>query len=464
MTYAPTQASITQHQSPPWFNNAKLGIFVHWGLYSVPAWAPLAGELGKVVEEKGWAYWFANNPYAEWYMNSLGIPDSATHRHHVQTYGQNFAYRDFATVFNQQVANWDPDQWATLFAQVGARYVVLTTKHHDGYLLWPSHTPNPFIQGYHAPRDLVGELTAAVRRQGMTMGLYYSGGLDWTFNNTVIQDRADFQHAIPQTQAYVNYANTHWRELIDRYQATVLWNDIAYPANTDLNELFAYFYNAIPDGVVNNRFRQHFDTRGGNTISDVHFDFDTPEYASFAQIRSRKWESCRGVGFSFGYNQLEGPAHYLTETDLIHSFVDIVSKNGNLLLNIGPMADGTIPPIQRDRLLALGNWLAVNGEAIYDTEPWHVADSTTDGGIPVRFTQKPGALYATLLGTPTESSFILKGVQLDPAATAHLLGRAGALTWQPQVDGIVLHLAQPLPPAVAHSFKLTPSPEAIKEV
>lgn len=461
MTYVPTQASIAQHQSPPWFNNAKLGIFVHWGLYSVPAWAPLSGELGKVAEEKGWAYWFANNPYAEWYMNSLGIPDSATQRHHVQTYGPNFAYRDFAATFNQQSAKWDPDEWASLFAQAGARYAVLTTKHHDGFLMWPSRTPNPFIQGYHSSRDLVGELAAAVRRQGMTMGLYYSGGLDWTFNNTVIQDIADFQQAIPQTQAYVDYANIHWRELIDRYQTTVLWNDISYPANTDLNELFADFYNTIPDGVVNNRFTQRFEIQEGNILSDVHFDFDTPEYASFAEIRSKKWESCRGVGFSFGYNQLEGPAHYLTETDLIHSFVDIVSKNGNLLLNIGPMADGTVPPIQRDRLLALGNWLAVNGDAIYDTEPWHVADGTTGGETPVRFTQKAGALYATLLGTPTGSSFILKGVRLDPAATVHLLGSQAALAWQPHDDGVVLKLAQPLPTAVAHSFKLSPSPQPI---
>lgn len=461
MSYAPTRASIEQHLSPPWFNNAKLGIFVHWGLYSVPAWAPLSGELGKVAEEKGWDYWFANNPYAEWYMNSLRIPGSPTQQHHAKMYGAKFAYRDFAYSFNQASASWNPDEWAELFCQAGARYVVLTTKHHDGFLLWPSRQPNPYIADYHATRDLVGELTAAVRRQEMAMGLYYSGGLDWTFNDKVIQDIADIPLAVPQSQAYIDYANNHWRELIDGYQTPVLWNDIAYPAGADLNELFAYYYNTIACGVVNNRFTQRFEIHEGNIVSDVHFDFETPEYASFAEIRAKKWESCRGVGFSFGYNQLEGPEHYLSEIDLIHSFVDIVSKNGNLLLNIGPMADGTIPPIQRERLCALGSWLNVNGEAIYDTQPWLKAEGVTDDGVPVRFTRKHGALYATLLGAPTGPSVVLKGLRLDPEAAVHLLGVDDGLAWQPCDDGVLIRLTEPLPNAVAHSFKLSPLPEPL---
>ena len=220
------------------------------------------------------------------------------------------------------------------------------------------------------------------------------------------------------------------------------------------------YYNTIACGVVNNRFTQRFEFRDGNIVSDVHFDFDTPEYASFAEIRSKKWESCRGVGFSFGYNQLEGPEHYLTETDLIHSFIDIVSKNGNLLLNIGPMADGTIPPLQRERC-ALGRWLSVNGEAIYDTEPWLKADGATESGIPVRFTQKHGAPYATLLGVPTGLTFTLKGLRLDPQAAVHLLGLDAALAWQPCDDGVMIRLLEPLPTAVALSLKLSPVPELI---
>ena len=258
-----------------------------------------------------------------------------------------------------------------------ARYAVLTTKHHDGFLLWPSPQPNPFIPGYHADRDLVGEFMQAVRGQGLTAALYYSGGLDWTFNDKVIQHIADFPLAVPQTQEYVNYANNHWRELIDRYETMILWNDIAYPANTDLNVLFADYYNRLPEGVVNNRFTQRFRMDETGIVSDNFYDFETPEYTSFAEIRQKKWESCRGIGASFGYNRREGADQHLTVEDLVRSFVDIVSKNGNLLLNVGPTAEGQIPDLQLERLLGLGRWLDVNGEAIFDTRPWQVAESRT---------------------------------------------------------------------------------------
>ncbi|MCB0075340.1 MAG: alpha-L-fucosidase, partial [Caldilineaceae bacterium] len=264
----------------------------------------------EILESGDWATWFANNPYAEWYMNSWRIEGSPTQQFHHEQFGKDFSYFDFAAQFNDAVEAWDPTAWADLFADVGARYVVLTTKHHDGFLLWPSRTPNPFIPGYHARRDLCADLRDAVTARGMTMAYYYSGGLDWTFNDTVIQDLADIPKAVPQQQAYVDYANAHWRELIDRYETMILWNDIAYPANTDLNVLFAEYYNKLPDGVVNNRFTQTFQMTESGIVSDNHFDFETPEYTSFREIREKKWESCRGIGASFGYNRAEGPAQY----------------------------------------------------------------------------------------------------------------------------------------------------------
>ncbi|MEZ4675825.1 MAG: alpha-L-fucosidase [Caldilineaceae bacterium] len=249
---------------------------------------------------------------------------------------------------------WQPDEWATLFKQVNARYVVLTTKHHDGFLMWPSETPNPHLPDYHASRDLVGELGDAVRAAGLRMAYYYSGGIDWTFNPQVVQHITDLQKAVPQMQTYVDYANAHWRELTDRYDTNILWNDIAYPKGADLNALFAEYYNKMPDGLVNNRFTQEFRMDEVGIVSDAHFDFETPEYTSFREIREKKWESCRGIGASFGYNRIEGPEQYQSVESLVRSLVDIVSKNGNLLLNIGPMADGTIPEMQRERLLGLG--------------------------------------------------------------------------------------------------------------
>ncbi len=464
--FEPTWESVTQHRAPAWFEDAKLGIFIHWGLYSVPAWAPTTGELTKVVAEEGWESWFTNNPYAEWYLNSIRIPDSPSHQHHIQTYGDKFSYDDFVPLFNQSVQQWDPGAWAALFRDVGARYVVLTTKHHDGFLLWPSQHPNPFKRDYFAHRDLVGELTEAVRSAGMRMGLYYSGGLDWTFNPVVIKDIADMIRAIPQQPDYVRYANNHWYELIARYEPSILWNDIAYPAAADLASLFAHYYNTVAEGAVNDRFTQEFNfaaTDVSEMMKSRHFDFRTPEYASFDTITRPKWEATRGIGFSFGYNQNEGPEAYLSVRELVHSFVDIVSKNGNLLLNVGPMADGTIPALQRERLEGLGTWLRRNGEAIFDTCPWVTAEGTTGDGLPLRFTQKRDTLYAIVLAQPQPGELLLKDLMAPEGAQLQLLGYAGALPWRQSPEGITVALPQKVVAELggdtpAFALSITPSP------
>ena len=261
----------------------------------------------------------------------------------------------------------------------------------------------------------------------MRMGLYYSGGLDWTFKDSIIRDFTTLYEAIPQTPDYVTYADAHWHELIDRYQPSILWNDIGYPAAANLPELFARFYNTVADGVINDRFIQHPSqlnaaTQETPTPTNTHFDYRTPEYTSYDQIMDIKWESTRGVGHSFGYNQTEGPEHHIPIDKLICLFVDIVSKNGNLLLNVGPMADGTIPDLQRERLEGLGAWLAVNGDAIFETHPWITADGRTTDGIDVRYTQKGDVLYATHLHTPHSKQVSIEGLIADPATKVQLLG------------------------------------------
>ncbi len=459
MTYQPTYESVSSHPVPEWFHDAKLGIFIHWGLYSVPAYAPNSGELSDILASGEWAKWFANNPYAEWYMNSYQIDGSPTQQYHREKYGADFDYKDFVPHFNEAIKAWNPDEWAQLFKQVNARYVVLTTKHHDGFLMWPSETPNPFLPGYHADRDLVGELGTAVRNEGLRMAYYYSGGVDWTFNPQVVQHIADLQKAVPQMADYVAYANAHWSELTDRYGTNILWNDIAYPKAADLNALFAEYYNKLPEGVVNNRFTQEFRMDDVGIVSDSHFDFETPEYTSFSEIRAKKWESCRGIGASFGYNQIEGPEQYQSVENLVRSLVDIVSKNGNLLLNIGPMADGTIPEMQRERLLGLGAWLDVNGEAIFGTRPWQTAEGKTDAGIDVRFTQKSDTLYATLLDTPKSNSFLLQGLRVAASTTIRLLGQDAPVTWRQRDEGVVVELHSALSAAPAHVLALIPKPE-----
>ncbi len=465
MAYDPSYPSLKQHAVPDWFGNAKLGIFVHWGLFSVPGWAPTTGDLDKVVEQQGWAAWFAQNPYAEWYQNSIKFENSPSRRYHTQTYGADTSYDDFVPMFNDAIKNWQPDAWADLFERAGARYAVLVTKHHDGFLLWPSAHGNPFKPGYQAARDIAGELTEAVRQRGLQMGLYYSGGLDWTFKPDLIHDFSSLFAAIPQDEAYVAYADAHWRELIEHYQPALMWNDIGYPAAADLPQLFADYYNAVPDGVINDRFRQAPSTDSqaapdpqAAPPANEHWDFRTPEYARFDQIMTTKWESTRGIGHSFGYNRNEGPEHYLPLDTLIRMFVDVVSKNGNLLLNVGPMADGTIPDLQRERLEGLGAWLAVNGAAIFDTRPWHAAEGQTQNGIDVRYTQKDDSLYATLLNTPSSNQVVVTGLHADPHSSVTLLGHEQPLAWTQDGTDLIITLPDAMPDAPAHSLQITPQP------
>ncbi len=225
--YTPDWDSLRAHQAPEWFHDAKLGIFVHWGLYSVPAWATPIGELGEVDFDQ----WFANNPYAEWYLNTLRLEGSPTEQHHRETYGEGFDYWDFVPQFNEAVTRWDPSSMASLFAEAGARYVVLTTKHHDGFTLWPSEVENPNLPPgrRRSDRDIAGELTAAVRERDMRMGFYYSGGLDWSFNPDPVRTMPDVWGTIIHNREFADYADSHWRELIRKYDPTILWNDIGYP-------------------------------------------------------------------------------------------------------------------------------------------------------------------------------------------------------------------------------------------
>ena len=440
--FEPNWHSLSTHKVPAWFENAKLGIFIHWGLYSVPAWAPTTGELGKVE----WNEWFKKNPYAEWYLNTLRIEGSPTYEHHIKTYGKNFDYYDFSRTFDQSVQKWDPNTWAALFKKVGARYVVLTTKHHDGFTLWPSRVANPKRpeRRLSPSRDLAGDLAAAVRAHGMKMGLYYSGGLDWTFTQDPITSRDDLQRMVPQSDEYARYADAHWRELIERYKPAVMWNDISYPKAGKVPEIFAEYYNTVPDGVINNRFSVEVS------------DFTTPEYAQYDKITEKKWEACRGLGFSFGYNQQEGPEQVIAPDKLIALLVDIVSKNGNLLLNIGPRPDGSISDIQTDRLRKLGQWLAVNGEGLFDSRPWARPGGKTPDGIDIRFTRKDDSAYAFLLDRPKSNQFAIPGVLAADGMRVQILGQTGESEWKQGGHDLVITSRAELPAQFA--VKLKPAP------
>ena len=340
---------------PRWFQDAGFGILIHWTAASVPAYAPVGASPFDLAATSGWEKAMAESPYVEWYQNSMAIADSPVQRHHEQVYG-DLPYHAFVTTFLEGIKHWNPAPWAELFSEAGARYVVLVTKHHDGVLLWPSGRPNPFRGGAWQPeRDVVGELADVVRSRGMRFGTYYSGGLDWTFGGLPITDLLSLIGAIPQTPEYLAYVDGHWHELIERYKPDILWNDIGYPDAADLDSLFAFYYDRVPDGVVNNRFDFVRQTSGA-----LHYDFLTPEYSTDADPSGRKWETCRGIGTSFGYNAQETEHDYLSTDALTAMLADVMSRGGNLLLNVGPMADGTIPPAQIERLRGIGRWLSMH--------------------------------------------------------------------------------------------------------
>ena len=442
--------AVTDHVAPEWFRNAKLGIFIHWGVFSVPAWAPPRCGGDKICDIDYSKFDAEDTPYAEWYLNSLRISGSRTSRHHVETYGKKFDYYDFIDDFERLSPSWKPDDWAALFASTGARYVIMVTKHHDGYRLWPSGVPNRQIQGRDltSRRDLVGEVSSAVRRQGMKMGLYYSSGLDWSYTKTPMIEVEDFPAVqAAQPQDYANYIDAQMRELITRYKPSILWNDINYPKIGSREQIIDFYYRTVPDGAVNDRF--------GNRPSD----FTTPEYKTYNAITPKKWETTRGIGDSFGYNLAEGEDRMISVPALIKMFVDVVSKNGNLLLNVGPRADGSIPSMQRNRLEALGTWLKVNGEAMFDTVPWIRAEGRTGQNYEVRFTQAPSAVYATLLMDKGGTSLTLKDLRLVPGSSIDVLGGPRGLLWR-QVDGdVVIDFARE-PAAVPVVLRLTPSERA----
>ncbi len=340
---------------------------------------------------------------------------------------------------------------ASLFAGAGARYVVLTTKHHDGFTLWPSEVENPNLPpGRRASaRDIVGELTSAVKAENMRMGFYYSGGLDWSFNPEPIDDIAKVRGTIIHTQEFADYADAHWRELIRKYDPTVLWNDIGYPEQADLASIVADFYNTHPDGLINNRFEI-----GKDGAPQRHHDFTTPEYARMDEITDFKWETCRGLGFSFGYNRAETQEHTIGEAELIHLLADIASKNGNLLLNAGPMADGTVPELQASRLCALGEWLGANGEAIYGTRPWNRASGETADGQPVRFTSKGASIYAIMLGQPKSRQVALDLGMPGGSAEVAVLGETRTAPATYANGRLTVTLDSPLPERHAHAFRI----------
>ena len=335
----PTWESLQQRGYPQWFSDAKLGIFIHWGVYSVPAFA-------------------TNEGYAEWYYSGLMNNDSTRVNFQKKNYGEDFNYRDFDKMFKAEL--WNPSDWADLFKKSGAKYVLLVSKHHDGYCLWDSQYAPEWNSVVGGPkRNIVEELTDAVRAKDMKMGFYFSLP-EWT--NPMHRWYIDSDDSI------ANYVDNHmipqFKELVTKYRPSIIFSDGEWRNSAEqwhAAELIAWYYNTVgEDAIVNDRWGH-----------GAQYGFRTPEYSAGITQTDRPWAECRGIGRSFGLNRNEPLSNYLTSKELIRHFAKTVAAGGGMTLNVGPAADGIIPMIQQERLLDLGQWLEINGEAIYETRPYH---------------------------------------------------------------------------------------------
>ena len=429
---------------PQWYDDIKFGIFIHWGAWTVPCFAPVDHDMGDMMRSGDWKGVFRNSPYSEWYLNSLALEGSPVQRHHLEYYGDR-TYASFMDEFHERSRGVDTARWVDLFEMAGARYVVPVTKHHDGFLLWHSDIPNPHRANWMSEADHIDRLATAVRARGMRFGLYYSGGLDWTFREPPIRDLRSLIDNIPSTDEYGEYATAHYHELIERFRPDVLWNDIGWPSNLDPNDLLAHYYAQVPHGVVNDRFNM-LATKTGR----LHADFFTPEYSTTAS--AKKWEVCRGIGRSFGYNRMENDSTFPSVDETIWMLADIVSRGGNLLLNVGPTADGVIPLRQAMHLTTLGWWLRVNGEAIFGTRPGGTL--TAADGRPVGVTHTATMTYLLAKGAPS-AELRVSAPQPSSQREVRMLGSSRVLpsAWR---DGeLRIQLPDHLPPSPVTVFSIS---------
>ena len=357
--YQANWQSLDSRPTPKWFLDGKFGIFIHWGVYSVPAWGP-------------------EKQYSEWYwrraFNDDGtLKDDEWGKFHRANYGDDFQYSAFAPKFKCEL--FDPDEWADVFKRSGAKYVVLTSKHHDGFCLWPSKTANKTwgrlwnSVDIGPKRDLLGDLSGSVRKAGLKMGIYYSL-YEW-FNPLWKIDRKRYvaEHMTPQ-----------FKDVVSRYRPSLIFSDGEWDMpDTDWKspEILAWLFNESPsrqDVVINDRW--------GKDIRHKHGGYYTTEYGAGLKGSTHPWEENRGIGYSFGYNRNEPLSNYRSSQELILMLTDLVSRGGNLLLDVGPTSDGRIPMIMQSRLIEMGDWLKVNGEAIYGTAPWKTNTQWSQGDRP----------------------------------------------------------------------------------
>jgi len=443
--YQPTTESLRKHKAPQWFEDAKFGIFIHWGPYAVPAFHEWYVDF--ISPKASFGFLFGGPPYT---ATRGELPESLFQanvreeavKYHLENWGPNLSYDDFIPMFRAE--KFDPAAWAELFRAAGARYVVLTAKHGDEFALWPTKYTRRNSMEMGPGRDLVGELTKAVRALGLKMGFYHN--TTYTFWDPRYPGRD-----------WVEYMNNSIKELVDLYKPSILWGDVRVgpvrdrqgnPLPADYwgsKQVLAYFYNQSedPDEVAaNDRWGLDID---GKPLGD----FATPERTRMDRIVAEKWETCDSLDpFSWGYNRRLPLGHYMTANQVVDYLVDVVSKNGNLLINIGPRADGTIPENMAATLRAVGEWLRINGEAIYGTRYW---ETHKDGDV--RFTRRGDTLYAIALEWP-EEDLLLSSLAGKQVLKVDMLGSDERIEWRAEAGGLRIRPPARRPCRYAYTFRI----------
>jgi alpha-L-fucosidase len=464
--FQPTWNSLRNLNTPPWLRDGKFGIYTHWGVYSVPAY----GKNGT---------WYAHKMYTN--------PDSDERKHHEATYGplEKFGYKDFIPMFKGE--NFDANQWAQLFKQAGARFAGPVAEHHDGFAMWDTKYSRWNAAKMGPKRDVVGELSNAIKKQNMKFLTAFHHAENWFYfptwdKNFDVSDpayaglygRAHAPDALPD-QPFLDVWEGKVIEVIDKYGPDVLWFDFGLRLVQEYykKHLLAYYFNKAlgEQREVTVTYKNH------NLVPGV--GIDDLELGQEQDLTYNEWITDTTVDSGSGWGYVKS-AGFKSTDELVTGLVDRVSKNGFLLLNVGPEPDGTIPQEAKERLLGMGKWLSMNGNAIYDTTPWVIAAEgptqlekkgafNEKNGIvytpeDIRFTANDNILYATVLSWPGEAAAIKSlvpkgntwaGLYPSEIASITMLGDGAELSWKFTKDGLVVQTPKIKPCDYAYVFKIT---------